>query len=72
MIELRQWLREMADSGSTLLVTSHNLDFLKKLCDSIMLLRCGKQPVSFNPVSQIDLEALFVEENSASTEEPPS
>ncbi len=45
-IELRKLLRELADEGKTILLSSHVLTELQDLCDEIGIMRNGRMAVS--------------------------
>ncbi len=41
--QLRAWLREMVnESGKTILITSHNMDFIESVCDRVLVMRKGE------------------------------
>ncbi len=41
--QLRGWLRKMVDeSGKTILITAHNMDFIESVCDRVLVMRKGE------------------------------
>ncbi|MBQ3572122.1 MAG: ABC transporter ATP-binding protein [Clostridia bacterium] len=63
--ELKKMLREYADHGKTVFVTSHNIDLVAKICDRVAIINQGKVAglYDFNrePNRRIQLPKLFME-----------
>lgn len=59
---LRAWLKTLVDSGSYVVVTSHNLDFLGKLAKRILLLKKGSQAKILSHQEGDDLEKHFMQD----------
>jgi len=64
--ELKKMLREYADSGNCVFVTSHNIDLVSKLCDKVAIINNGKVVHIFdlvkNPNRRLQLAKIFVDE----------
>ena len=64
--ELKKMLREYANSGNCVFVTSHNIDLVSKLCDKVAIINNGKVVHIFdlvkNPNRRLQLAKIFVDE----------
>ncbi len=47
--EMRRIFRDLRDDGVTLLFSSHQLDEMERICDSVIFLRCGKVVAAGRP-----------------------
>lgn len=60
---LVKMIREFADNGRTVFVTSHNIDMVSKLCDRVAIINSGKVDKLFDlnldPVKRRDLNKIF-------------
>ena len=63
--ELTKMMREYADNGQTVLLTSHNIDLVRELCDRVAILNEGKVAslldLNKNPNARLSLKRLFIE-----------
>ena len=63
--ELNKMLREYADNGQTVLLTSHNIDLVGAVCDRVAILNEGKIAVTLdlkaNPNHRLGLRRTFFE-----------
>ena len=63
--ELTKMMREYADNGQTVLLTSHNIDLVRELCDRVAILNEGKVAslldLNKNPNARLSLKRLFFE-----------
>jgi len=42
-IHIRKWLGDISrKNGKTILITSHNMDFIESVCDRVLIMRKGK------------------------------
>ena len=60
---LVRMIREFADNGRTVFVTSHNIDMVSKLCDRVAIINSGKVDKLFDlnldPIKRRDLNKIF-------------
>lgn len=63
--ELKLMMREYADHGKTVFVTSHNIDLVGKLCDRVAIINQGKVAALFDfkrdPNKRIQLPKIFMD-----------
>ena len=63
--ELKKMMREYANHGKTVFVTSHNIDLVAKLCDRVAIVNQGKVMSLFDlnrePNRRIQLSKIFME-----------
>ncbi len=63
--ELKKMMREYANHGKTVFVTSHNIDLVSKLCDRVAIVNQGVVSASYDlnrsPNLRLRLARLFVE-----------
>ena len=63
--ELNKMMREYADNGQTVLVTSHNIDLVSQLCDRVAILNNGVVAKTLdmvkNPNNRLALRKTFFE-----------
>ncbi len=63
--ELKKMMREYANHGNTVLVTSHNIDLVAKLCDRVAIINDGVVASLFdlnkNPNKRLQLSKIFIE-----------
>ncbi len=63
--ELTKMMREYADNGQTVLLTSHNIDLVRELCDRVAILNEGKVAtlldLNKNPNARLSLKRQFFE-----------
>ena len=63
--ELKKMLREYADHGKTVFVTSHNIDLVAKICDRVAIINKGKVAGLYDlkkePNRRIQLPKLFMD-----------
>lgn len=61
--ELTKMMREYADNGQTVLLTSHNIDLVRELCDRVAILNHGKIALLLdlkkNPNARLSLKRTF-------------
>jgi len=64
--ELKKMLREYANSGNCVFVTSHNIDLVSRLCDTVAIINNGKVVHIFDlvksPNRRLQLAKIFVDE----------
>ena len=61
IINLREYLRNLASKGTTIVLTSHNLEFLSKVSDRVILLKCATSPQIIEDHKNQVLEELFLD-----------
>ena len=63
--ELKKMMREYANHGNTVFVTSHNIDLVAKLCDRVAIINEGKVVALYdlnkNPNKRLQLAKIFIE-----------
>ncbi len=63
--ELKRMMREYADHGHTVFITSHNIDIVAKLCDRVAIINKGKVAALYDlnrePNRRIQLAKLFMD-----------
>ena len=63
--ELKRMMREYADHGHTVFITSHNIDIVAKLCDRVAIINQGKVAALYDlnrePNRRIQLAKLFMD-----------
>jgi ABC-2 type transport system ATP-binding protein len=63
--ELKQMMREYANHGKTVFVTSHNIDLVAKLCDRVAIINNGKVAALYDlnkePNRRIQLSKIFMD-----------
>ena len=63
--ELKKMMREYANHGKTVFVTSHNIELVSKLCDRVAIVNDGlvKEIIDLNknPLKRIQLAKIFIE-----------
>ena len=63
--ELKKMMREYADHGNTVFVTSHNIDLVSKICDRVAIINDGSVKELFdlnkNPNKRLQLSRIFLE-----------
>lgn len=63
--ELKKMMREYANHGNTVFVTSHNIDLVAKLCDRVAIINEGKVVALYdlnkNPNKRLQLSKIFIE-----------
>ncbi len=61
--ELKKMMREYANHGNTVFVTSHNIELVAKICDRVAIVNDGKIKESFdlnkNPNKRLQLSKIF-------------
>lgn len=61
--ELKKMMREYADHGNTVFVTSHNIELVSKLCDRVAIINNGKVEALFDlnkdPNKRLQLSKIF-------------
>ena len=67
--ELKKMMREYANHGKCVFVTSHNIDLVSKLCDRVAIINDGVVKKVFdlnkNPNARLQLGKIFLEEFSS-------
>ena len=60
---LVKMIREFADNGRTVFVTSHNIEMVSKLCDRVAIINSGKvdklYDLNLDPIKRRDLNKIF-------------
>ena len=63
--ELKKMMREYANHGKTVFVTSHNIELVSKLCDRVAIINEGKVQSVFDlnrdPNKRLQLSKIFIE-----------
>jgi ABC-2 type transport system ATP-binding protein len=63
--ELKKMMREYANHGNTVFVTSHNIDLVAKLCDRVAIVNEGKvaalYDLNLQPNRRIQLPKIFMD-----------
>ena len=63
--ELKKMMREYADHGKTVFMTSHNIELVSRLCDRVAVVNDGKVAAFYDlnkePNRRLQLGKLFVE-----------
>ena len=63
--ELKKMMREYANHGNTVFVTSHNIELVSKICDRVAIINNGKVVELFdlnkNPNKRLQLAKIFIE-----------
>ena len=63
--ELKKMMREYANHGNTVFVTSHNIDLVSKLCDRVAIINDGVVKELFdlnkNPNKRLQLSKIFID-----------
>lgn len=63
--ELKKMMREYANHGNTVFVTSHNIDLVAKLCDRVAIINDGKVAALYdlnkNPNKRLQLSKIFID-----------
>ena len=63
--ELIEMMREYANHGNTVFVTSHNIELVSKICDRVAIINNGKVVELFdlnkNPNKRLQLAKIFIE-----------
>jgi ABC-2 type transport system ATP-binding protein len=63
--ELKKMMREYADHGKTVIITSHNIDLVAKICDRVSIINEGKVAVLYDlnkePNRRIQLSKIFMD-----------
>ena len=63
--ELKKMMREYANHGKCVFVTSHNIELVSKLCDRVAIINEGKVACIYDlnkdPNKRIQLSRLFME-----------
>lgn len=63
--ELKKMMREYANHGKTVFVTSHNIDLISKLCDRVAIIHNGVVNAVFdlnkNPNKRLQLPRIFMD-----------
>lgn len=63
--ELKKMMREYANHGNTVFVTSHNIDLVAKLCDRVAIINDGKVVALYdlnkNPNKRLQLSKIFID-----------
>jgi len=64
MEELKKMMREYANHGKTVFVTSHNIDLVSRICDRVAIINDGKVAVLYDlnkePNRRIQLPRIFM------------
>lgn len=63
--ELKKMMREYANHGNTVFVTSHNIDFVSKICDRVAIINNGRVQalldLNRDPNKRLQLSRIFLE-----------
>ena len=63
--ELKKMMREYANHGNTVFVTSHNIELVSKICDKVAIINNGKVVELFdlnkNPNKRLQLAKIFID-----------
>lgn len=63
--ELKKMMREYADHDKTVLITSHNIELVSKICDRVAIINDGKVAVLYDlnkePNRRLQLSRIFLE-----------
>lgn len=63
--ELKKMMREYADHGNTVFVTSHNIELVAKICDRVAIINDGKVQslldLNRDPNKRLQLSRIFLE-----------
>ena len=63
--ELKKMMREYANHGNTVFVTSHNIELVSKICDRVAIINNGKVVELFDlnkkPNKRLQLAKIFIE-----------
>ena len=63
--ELKKMMREYANHGNTVFVTSHNIELVSKICDRVAIINNGEVVELFdlnkNPNKRLQLAKIFIE-----------
>ncbi len=63
--ELKKMMREYANHGNTVFVTSHNIELVAKICDRVAIINDGKVAALYdlkkNPNKRLQLSKIFLE-----------
>lgn len=63
--ELKKMMREYANHGNTVFVTSHNIDFVSRICDRVAIINNGKVQalldLNRDPNKRLQLSRIFLE-----------
>ena len=63
--ELKKMMRDYANHGKCVFVTSHNIDLVAKLCDRVAIINEGKVAAIYDlnkdPNKRIQLARLFID-----------
>ena len=63
--ELKKMMREYANHGNCVFVTSHNIELVSKLCDRVAVVNNGQVAALFdlnrNPNKRLQLSRIFIE-----------
>lgn len=63
--ELKKMMREYANHGNTVFVTSHNIELVSKICDRVAIVNEGKVVALYdlnkNPNKRLQLSKIFLE-----------
>ena len=63
--ELKKMMREYADHGKTVFITSHNIELVARLCDRVAIINDGKVAVLYDlnrePNRRIQLSKIFMD-----------
>ncbi len=63
--ELKKMMREYADHGKTVIITSHNIDLVAKICDRVSIINDGKvaglYDLNKEPNRRIQLSKIFID-----------
>lgn len=63
--ELKKMMREYANHGNTVFVTSHNIELVSKICDRVAIINDGKVVALYdlnkNPNKRLQLSKIFLE-----------
>ena len=64
IIEIRQMVRRLADSGKTIIISSHLLSEMEKIADQVLILKNG-EAVFYGPIQNLkgqrDLESIYMD-----------
>ena len=63
--ELKKMMREYADHGNTVFVTSHNIELVAKICDRVAIINNGEVQalldLNRDPNKRLQLSRIFLE-----------
>ncbi len=68
MIQLCEFIRKYADSGNSVLFSSHNLDVVQKICDRVIFIKKGKlvHIADLKSEKEFDLDRFYMQLNEVS------